>query len=114
MMARIVDFEQFIGQYQFINSGQDEKISFEITDPLLEWNNRTFTLEFKKNGTHCLVQGEAKHKVSLSIGTLSALLMSYKSPRYLHRIERLQADEAGLAFLEAILPKEKAYISDYL
>ena len=114
MMARIVDFEQFIAQYQFINSGQNEKISFIITDPLLEWNNRTFTLEFEKNGSHRLVEGEAKHKISLSIGTLSALLMSYKSPRYLHRIERLQADEAGLAFLETILPKEKAYISDYL
>ena len=114
MMARIVDFELFIGQYQFINTCPNEKITFIITDPLLEWNNRAFTLEFKQNGEHRLVEGKAEHQVKLGIGTLTTLLMSYKSPRYLQRIERLQADEAALALLEKIIPKEKAYISDYL
>ena len=114
VMARIVDFEQFIKNYRFMPLERTVSVGFCIEDPLLAWNNREFTIKIAPGELPLLVEGKSEHRVSISIGTLTTLLMSYKSPSYLHRIERLQTDKATLTLLEALIPKEKAYISDYI
>ena len=45
---------------------------------------------------------------------LTALLLSYKSPSYLQKMGRLKTDEETLKLLNNLIPKEKAYISDYI
>lgn len=114
MMARIVDFEQFIQKYNFLQVGRPAHLTFNISDPLLEWNNRTFNVKVAPGEKPRLSNSASDNVLALSIGTLTTMLMGYKTPAYLHRIERLKTDKTTLAVLDAIIPKEKAYISDYI
>lgn len=110
-MARIVDVAAFLSIFPF--SGTAEPFHFVIEDPLAEWNNGVF-------GVDCSVEGETKvtreplgKPVKTDIQTLTALMMSYKSPRYLSKIERLETDPKTLRLLRSILPNDQIYFSDY-
>lgn len=110
-MARIVDVEQFIKQYPFITTGKP--FHFVVTDPIAEWNNNHFSLMWDEDN-HLTVTNEAiGNPVYVDIQTLTALLMSYKRPSYLYRIERLKTDKETLRTLERIIPDQEAYFSDY-
>lgn len=113
IMGRIVDVSQFLSQYRFKNCVQD-KITFHVRDPLLEWNDRPFTLHFTENGVPEIIEEISPRSVSVSIGTLTTMLMGYKRPAYLQAIGHLQADADTLLLLEQLLPVEKASISDYI
>ena len=71
-------------------------------------------MEFRKEGRPRLFKGASGKEVKLSIGILTAMLMGYKRPAYLRRIERLEAGDAAISLLESVIPKEKAYFSDYI
>lgn len=114
IMARIVDFEEFITQYQFNDVEIKDSITFEITDDLLEWNNKSFTIEFQNNAMPILTDKPSKNRVELEIGILTTMLLGYKRPTYLRRIERLVADDKTITLLENIIPSDKVYFSDYL
>ncbi len=114
IMGRIVDFEAFIKKYQFEEVDSDQSLTFEIKDPVLDWNNQSFTLEFKKGKTPLLTKTFSSNRVVVEIGILTAMLLGYESPTYLKRIERLQADKKTLALLEQVIPNEKVYFSDYI
>lgn len=115
MMARIVDFEQFISRYNFVPPDREESLTFEITDTLLEWNNGSFTLKFSPGSEKAELSAEpAANGIRLSIGTLCSMLMGYKRPAYLSKIERLVAGMYAIRLLEGIIPQDKAYISDYM
>ena len=51
--------------------------------------------------------------VYLDIQTLTTMFMSYRSPSYLHKIERIEADSSTLEILEQIIPDNQPYFSDY-
>ena len=42
------------------------------------------------------------------------MLMGYKRPSYLRKIERLEGSDHAMDLLERVIPKEKAYFSDYI
>ena len=50
----------------------------------------------------------------MSIGTLTCLLMGYKTAAQLFERERIQGDAAGVEALDAALLHECPYISDYI
>lgn len=109
-MARIVDAGQFLADYPF-----DDEITgfhFQVTDPIAKWNNGIFGL-IQENNTVQVVREAVGGKVELDIQTLSTLMMSYKSPAYLHKIGRLKTNPDTLRMLEKIIPTEKPYFSDY-
>lgn len=105
---------QFLEQYRFANCRGGEELTFRVHDPFLEWNNRTFSIRLAENGAVELLPEESVRPVELDIGTLTALLLSYKSPSYLQKMGRLKTDEETLKLLNNLIPKEKAYISDYI
>ncbi len=124
IMARIVDVEQFLMQYPFEFVRSNMCLRFSVSDPLLEWNNRDFILDFK-DGELALqavvsevVASEEKqnlgeYHIKLDIQTLVTMLLGYKRPLYLRSINRLQASDESIDKLEEILPEGKAYFSDY-
>lgn len=114
IMARIVDFEGFFKQYHFENADIEESVTFEITDTVLEWNNRSFTIKFSKGQAPILVDQPAANKVKLEIGILTTMLLGYKRPTYLKQIERIEADKKTVSILESIIPNVKIYFSDYI
>ncbi|MGX7059414.1 GNAT family N-acetyltransferase [Vagococcus humatus] len=110
-MARIVDAEKFIQHYPFQTT--TEPFHFVITDPIADWNNRMISLTWDEQGELTLGDTPVGQPVTLDIQTLTSLLMSYKRPTYLHKIERLQTDSTTLKHLEGLISNETAYFSDY-
>lgn len=113
IMGRIVDIEQFITQYHCDPIEENVCIAFEISDPILECNNRTFHIRFHK-GKCSLTDEIAAHRVSMTIATLTTLLLGYKTAMQLFRLERIQADEQSIKRLDDVLFHETPYISDYI
>lgn len=118
IMGRIIDVEGFFGLYRCRPDAAEVRIRFEVEDPFLDWNNRPLTVRFCRGG--CRVEaGEAKPAacdgaVRLSIGTLTTLLLGYKTAAQLSRLERLEASEQTVEALDRVLLHIPPYISDYI
>ena len=112
-MARIVDVERFLQAYPF--EGTIRPFHFVITDPMAHWNNGVFGITADKNAPNGIaVSAEPVGKsVELDIQTLTTMLMGYKRPTYLAKIERIRTDRRTLRLLEEIIPDGQPYFSDY-
>ncbi len=112
IMGRIVDVEMFLKNYRFEPEAAG-KVTLSISDPFLEWNDRTFTVSFR-DGKGTLSNEAADRRASMSIGTLTTLLLGYKRASELAKLDRISADETTLRLLDNALIAEKPYISDYI
>ncbi len=110
-MARIVDVAEFLKAYPW--NDDIRPFHFVVEDPSAEWNNGIFGLRYDENDEPEVVAEPIGKPVTLDIQTLSTMLMSYKSPTYLYKTERLKTDAKTLRLLEKIIPAEKPYFSDY-
>ncbi|MBV7508206.1 GNAT family N-acetyltransferase [Bacillus sp. sid0103] len=112
-MARIVDVTQFIGQFPFKAPGTEIHITFQVDDPILEWNNGVFTLHVSANGEGDLKLSVEQPDIFVSIQTLTTMLFGYKRPAYLAAIGRLNCNEQTVEILENLIERETPYFSDY-
>ena len=112
-MARIVDVERFLQAYPF--EGTIRPFHFVISHPMAHSNNRVFGITADKNAPNGIaVSAEPVGKsVELDIQTLTTMLMGYKRPTYLAKIERIRTDRRTLRLLEEIIPDGQPYFSDY-
>lgn len=111
-MARIVDVARFLTHYPYDDLIQP--FHFVVSDPIAEWNNGVFGLAATDIENRPEIRMEpVGQPVVLDIQTLTTLLMSYRSPAYLHKIGRLQTDTTTLRLLEKLIPAEQPYFSDY-
>ena len=110
-MARIVDVQEFLKAYPFETDGH--AFHFVLTDPLADWNNGTFGVYWNDQGKVHITKRPVGDPVECDIQTLTTMLMSYRRPSYLAKIERLKADRKTLKNLENIIPMEQPYFSDY-
>jgi len=109
-MARIVDVTEFLKKFPF--KAFDQPFHFVVSDPVAEWNNCIFGLNYAKG--EVIVSNDPIGKaVQLDIQTLTCVLMNYRRPAYLARIERLHTDSDTLQLLETIIPDMEAYFGDY-
>lgn len=113
IMGRIVDIEMFFSQYRCDPLEQNVCISFEITDSVLEWNNRTFKVLFH-DGRCSLTDSPASYSVAMSVATLTTLLLGYKTAMQLYRRERIKGSEESVQRIDDVLLHESPYISDYI
>ncbi|MCK9526576.1 MAG: GNAT family N-acetyltransferase [Limnochordia bacterium] len=113
IMGRIVDFELFLRQYRFRTEADGKSLTFRISDPFLEWNNRSYTVEFG-GGVGELTTKPSRYEVRLSIGTVTTLLLGYKRAPDLAALGRLEASEETIELLDAAVIRKKPYISDYI
>lgn len=113
IMGRIVDVELFLSQYRCDPLEKNVCIAFEITDSILDRNNRTFHVLFDE-GRCSLTDAPAKYRVSMSIGTLTTLLLGYKTAVQLYRRERIQGSDDSIQRLDDVILHESPYISDYI
>lgn len=109
-MARIVDVEQFLRHFPFEEF--DRPFHFVVSDPIAEWNNGIFGIQWV-NGAPQVTREAVGKPVNVDIQTLTCLLMNYRRPAYLHRIERLATDRETVSTLDHIIPDMEAYFSDY-
>lgn len=113
IMARIVDFEEFIRKYPFDMISIHDDLHFVIDDPVMECNCGDFSLSWDGAGDAVLQRGGTRGElVRSSIQTLTAMFFGYKRPTYLRRVERLAATDEAVRILEDIIPVEQPYFSD--
>lgn len=112
-MARIVCVKQFISLYPFKATGTDIQLTFMLEDPMLGWNQGTFTLNVSPLGQGKLIQSKEEPTFSLDIQTLTTMLLSYKRPSYLAAISRLKGNAQVVEILENIIERQTPYFSDY-
>lgn len=110
-MARIVDVAAFLKNYPFEEKAKP--FHFVVTDPMAEWNNGVFSVEWDEQG-RVKVSREAKGQpIQLDIQTLTALLMCFRRPLYFYKIAYMKTDLDTIKILEEIIPDEYPYFSDY-
>lgn len=113
IMGRIVDLEQFLKRYRFEPDSDGIAVTLHITDPFLEWNRKTYTVELK-DGRGTLTSRPSNYEASMSIGTLTTLLLGYKRAPDLALLDRIEASRETIELLDDVLIRKKPYISDYL
>ena len=109
-MARIVDVTEFLRNFPF--KAFSGAFHFVVSDPVAEWNNGIFGVSCQDDKVQVTKEAIGK-AVQLDIQTLTCLLMNYRRPAYLERVERLRTDKETLRLLETIIPDMEAYFSDY-
>ncbi len=103
-MARIVDVKEFLLRYPF--TGNDFQLRLAVTDRIVAWNNGTFVIT-KQDGqvtVEMVSETLSENAVQLTVQTLATMLLGYKRPSYLEKIERLQGNAIEIALLETVLP----------
>lgn len=112
-MGRIIDVEAFLQDYPCDPDGGTLLIELDITDRLLPWNNRTFQVCFSDG--HCTTTTKtAEHRLKMDIGTLTTLLLGYKTAERLYELERIEGERASVDRLDDVLFHKIPYISDYI
>lgn len=114
IMGRIVDVRGFLKKYHCNPNEKGVRIAIEVTDSFLEWNNTKLTVLFKKGKCKICDDDIARYHVRMSIATLTALLLGYKSAKQLFRAERIEGDMDAVRRLDDVLLHESPYISDYI
>lgn len=112
-MARIVDLEQFIAQYPFKPDNRERVWSFTLDDPLLSWNQGTFTIRIHPDGRGETARVGERSKSRIDIQTMTTMLLGYKRPDYLHKIGRLSCSSETVDMLEDAIEQQTPYFSDY-
>ena len=93
-MARIVDVKAFLENFPFESTAKP--FHFVVKDPVAEWNNGIFGLIWDENDQVTITDEPLGTAVHLDIQTLTCLVMNYRRPSYLHRIERIDTDKETL------------------
>lgn len=112
IMGRIVDIDVFMARYR-VDPDVRGSVTFEVSDPFLAWNNRTFTFRLH-DGRVLPEAAPCPKRARLSIGSLTTLLLGYKRATELARLDKIDADEATIRLLENAIMAEKPFISDYI
>lgn len=112
-MARIVDVEKFLERFPF--DEPDFHIRFVVRDRLIEWNNGTFDVESVNGIVSVKKVNDVDEAITVncSIQTLVTMMLGYKRPKYLEKIERLQGNSEIISILEDILPVGIPTFIDY-
>ncbi|HCK50370.1 MAG TPA: GNAT family N-acetyltransferase [Ruminococcaceae bacterium] len=112
-MGRIVDVASFLEDYPCDPDGGELCIDLEIEDDLLPWNDHTFRIRFADGGC-TLTDAPAEYHLKMGIGTLSTLLLGYKTAERLFELERIEGREDAVERLDDVLFHKIPYISDYI
>lgn len=116
IMARIVDFKNFILRYPFKKHSENLKIYFKIEDSVASWNQGEFIVFWQDGKMICEQVAEksfAENLVEANIQTLTTMFMGYKRPSYLYHNNRLKANRYMINLLEEMIPMDKPYFSDF-
>ncbi len=112
-MARIVDLEKFIDQYPFKPDTAEREWTFNLDDPLLSWNQGTFTLRIRPDGKGKVVRTADRSSEKIDIQTMTTMLLGYKRPDYLQKIGRILCSPETVDMLEDAIEQQTPYFSDY-
>ena len=112
-MGRIIDIEQFFGHYSCCTHKPAVCFEFVVTDELLPWNNGSFRVMFE-NGKCRITDEVPQYSMKMTIGTLTTMLMGYKTAEKLYGMNRISSAPEAVKRLDDTLLHSMPYISDYI
>ncbi|WP_199614843.1 GNAT family N-acetyltransferase [Paenibacillus alkalitolerans] len=117
-MARIVDAAAFVSRYPFAAAGAAAPpLLLRVRDEHAPWNDGAFTLAVDGEGRGVLTPAGASEArdgaLSCSIGALTAMMMGYRRPGFLHAAGMLDGPRDGVEALERLLPVRATYLPDF-
>ncbi|OMF29046.1 hypothetical protein BK133_18020 [Paenibacillus sp. FSL H8-0548] len=116
-MARIVDAEAFIEQYDFTAADVADNIAIELSDEHASWNKGYYILSIDLSGKALLRRikenVEELDVIKMDIGSLTAMLMGYLRPIQLAQIARIQGDMVCIKRLQDRIPERTTYLPDF-
>lgn len=118
-MARIVDAAAFVGRYPFTPTGEagTPPVLLRVRDEHAPWNDGVFRLAVDGGGRGSLTpagEDEARDSaLSCSIGALSAMMMGYRRPSFLHAAGMLDGPQSAVETLERLIPARPTYLPDF-
>ena len=112
-MGRIIDIEQFFGHYSCCTHKPAVCFEFVVTDELLPWNNGSFRVMFE-NGKCRITDEVPQYSMKMTIGTLTTMLMGYKTAEKLYGMNRISSSPEAVKRLDDTLLHNMPYISDYI
>ena len=113
IMARIVDWEQFIAKYPFKPDTAEREWTFILDDPLLSWNQGVFTLCITPEGKGEVIRSSERSNDRIDVQTMTTMLLGYKRPDYLYKIGRISCGAETVDMLEDAIEQQTPYFSDY-
>ncbi|MEW9050050.1 MAG: GNAT family N-acetyltransferase [Neobacillus sp.] len=115
-MARIVDAEECLRRYPFIQ--ETDPLFLHLEDSHAPWNNGSYLLgngDFKvfkeKVGGQCA--HPPKKGIQLNINSLSAILFGYKRPMELFEMGYLKGSETEVQLFERMVPSMNSAFFDF-
>ncbi|MEK3989435.1 GNAT family N-acetyltransferase [Robertmurraya sp. FSL R5-0851] len=115
-MARIVNVEGFLKSYSFELTG--EKVFIHVNDEYCSWNigsyllsDDSFTAYKEKEGSVCA--HPPKVGLQMGIGTLSTLLLGYKTADELYHLGEITGSIDDLQKLKRKIPRLRPYFPDF-
>lgn len=124
-MARIVDLKGFIEQYPFLPNTSSIRLTLEVADEQLPWNQGSFELAIDESGQASLTQlsqdegtRQASPKretngIRIGIGALTMLMLSYRSGTELSGSKRINGSTESINRLQARIPERTTYLPDF-
>ena len=113
-MGRIVDIVQFLAKYACAADEPEACFALDIEDELLPWNNGSFPVRIGGGACRMAAAEKPEYRLRMSIGTLTTLLLGYKTADKLYEMGRIQADREAVMQLDRRLLHEVPYVSDYI
>ncbi|AXR78156.1 GNAT family N-acetyltransferase [Natrarchaeobaculum sulfurireducens] len=112
-MVRVVDVVETLSALSYPNV--DGSITIAVDDPLAAWNQGSFELTVDDGiGTCERLGDETDADVTLEVGSLSQLIVGYRSARDLERTDDLAvADDCTLETLEGLFPETDVYLGEH-
>jgi predicted acetyltransferase len=114
-MARIVDVESFVQQYDFEWGNDVEEVTIHISDESAPWNEQTIV--FKEGAVHVTARGESstieEKGLHITVNSLSVLLFGYKRPLELFEIGAITGNIEEIKQLEKLIPLHQPYFYDF-
>lgn len=105
-MARIVDAEAFLKEYEF----KGTNLLLNVTDEHAPWNTGSYSIG--QDGT-AKTEPVQEKGISLSINSLAAILFGYQTASSLAEIGEITGDEEEIKQFEESLPGYKPFFYDF-
>lgn len=112
-MARIVDVQAFLKEYSFEKAvTENQSVILSVDDPFFPDNEGVYHLCQNGKGvsvTHVKAKDHDKTAVSCSIQQLTSMLLGYKRPLELYRLDLIGGAEAEISKLDEWIPQQQTY-----
>jgi predicted acetyltransferase len=120
-MGRVVDADTFVKKYSFQATGEETRLTLNLTDRYAPWNEGIWALTVTPEGQGHLdrvtpgTSSEAAVEADLSFGiqTLTTLLLGYQRPNDLYKWGRIEGREESVSALERVVQVKQTFLLDF-